>query len=62
MISSAVREYPIISQVTRFDLGEARVVALDLDEVARSGGDAANRQTGGHVYVGALCISADIII
>ena len=45
MISSAVREYPIISQVTQFDLGEARVVALDLDEVARSGGDAANRQT-----------------
>ncbi len=45
MISSAVREYPIISQVTRFDLGEARVVSLDLDEVARSGGDLANRQT-----------------
>lgn len=45
MISSAVREYPIISQVTRFDLGDARVVALDLDEVARSGGDASNRQT-----------------
>ena len=45
MISSAVREYPIISQVTQFDLGEARVVSLDLDEVARSGGDAANRQT-----------------
>jgi len=45
MISSAVREYPIISQTTKFDLGEAKVVALDLDEVARSGGDAANRQT-----------------
>lgn len=45
MISSAVREYPIISQTTRFDLGEAKIVALDLDEVARSGGDAANRQT-----------------
>jgi intracellular multiplication protein IcmB len=45
MISSGVREYPIISQVTKFDLGDARVVALDLDEVARSGGDAANRQT-----------------
>lgn len=45
MISSAVREYPIISQITRFDLGEARIVALDLDEVARTGGDAANRQT-----------------
>jgi intracellular multiplication protein IcmB len=45
MVSSAVREYPIISQVTQFDLGDARVVSLDLDEVAKSGGDAANRQT-----------------
>ena len=45
MISSAVREYAIISQATRFDLGEAKIIALDLDEVARSGGDAANRQT-----------------
>lgn len=45
MISSAVREYPIIAQVTKFDLGDSRVVSLDLDEVARSGGDAANRQT-----------------
>ncbi|MBN2690016.1 MAG: type IV secretion protein IcmB [Gammaproteobacteria bacterium] len=45
MISAAVRDYPILSQATKFDLGEARVVALDLDEVAKSGGDAANRQT-----------------
>lgn len=45
MISSAIREYPIIAQVTRFDIGDARVVSLDLDEVAKSGGDAANRQT-----------------
>ncbi len=45
MISSAVREYPIIGTVTQFDLGESRVVSLDLDEVAKSGGDAANRQT-----------------
>jgi intracellular multiplication protein IcmB len=45
MLSAAAREYPIISQVTQFDLGDARIVALDLDEVARSGGDAADRQT-----------------
>lgn len=45
MISSAVREYSILSRVTSFDLGEARVVSLDLDEVAKSGGDAADRQT-----------------
>lgn len=45
MISSAVREYPILSRVTSFDLGEARIVSLDLDEVAKSGGDAADRQS-----------------
>jgi len=45
MISAAVREYPILSRVTQFDIGEARVVSLDLDEVAKSGGDAADRQS-----------------
>ncbi len=45
MISSAIREYPILSSITSFDLGEARVVSLDLDEVAKSGGEAADRQT-----------------
>lgn len=45
MISSAVREYPILSRVTAFDIGDARIVSLDLDEVAKSGGDAADRQT-----------------
>ncbi len=45
MISSAVREYPVLSRVTTFDLGEARIVSLDLDEVAKGGGDAADRQT-----------------
>lgn len=45
MISSAVREYPILSRITAFDLGEARVVSLDLDEVAKTGGESADRQT-----------------
>jgi intracellular multiplication protein IcmB len=45
MISSSVREYPILGSVTQFDLGDARIVSLDLDEVAKSGGDAADRQT-----------------
>lgn len=45
MISSAVREYPVLSRVTSFDLGEARIVSLDLDEVAKTGGEAADRQT-----------------
>ncbi len=45
MISGAVREYPILSKVTSFDIGDAKVVSLDLDEVAKSGGDSAERQT-----------------
>ena len=45
MISSAVREYPILSRITAFDLGEARIVSLDLDEVAKTGGETADRQT-----------------
>ncbi len=45
MISSAIREYPIIAEATKFDIGDTKIVSLDLDEVAKSGGDAANRQT-----------------
>lgn len=45
MLSAAVREYPILSRITQFDLGDARVISLDLDEVAKTGGDAADRQT-----------------
>lgn len=45
MISSAIREYPILANITKFDIGDARIVSLDLDEVAKSGGDASERQT-----------------
>ena len=45
MISSAIREYPIIASPTRFDISTAKIVSLDLDEVAKTGGDAADRQT-----------------
>ena len=45
MISGAIREYPILARPSRFDIGNAKVVSLDLDEVAKTGGDAADRQT-----------------
>lgn len=45
MISVAIREYPILQRPTAFDIGEARVVALDLDEVAPKGGARADKQT-----------------
>lgn len=45
MISSSVREFPVLSRITQFDIGDAKVVSLDLDEVAKAGGVAADRQT-----------------
>ena len=45
MLSSSVREYPILSKVTQFDIGHAKIVSLDLDEVAKGGGGVADRQT-----------------
>lgn len=44
MISNAQDMYPILAYTTNFDLGESRIVAIDLDEVARSGGVAGSRQ------------------
>jgi len=35
MISSAIREIPILSGSTQFDLANARIISLDLDEVTR---------------------------
>lgn len=45
MIASSIREFPILSSITRFDIAEARVCALDLGEVAPQGDDTADRQT-----------------
>lgn len=45
-ITENINKYPIISGVTQFDLGEARVVSLDLDEVAKGQGSDAKRRTG----------------
>ena len=45
MISSALREYPILTLPTKFDIGESRVVSLDIDEAAPRGGGPADKQT-----------------
>lgn len=45
MIVSAVREYPLLSSPTCFDTGGARIVAIDLQDVAKSGGDQATKRT-----------------
>lgn len=45
MITSAVREFPILSGVTRFEISETRVCALDLADVCPQGDETAERQT-----------------
>lgn len=45
MITSAIREYPILSSVTQFEISEARVCSLDLMDVSPQGDDTADRQT-----------------
>lgn len=45
MITSAVREFPILSSVTKFSLAGNRVSSLDLADVCPQGDETADRQT-----------------
>lgn len=45
MIAEALGFFPVLAAPTSFDLGEARIAALDLGDVAKSGGDVADRTT-----------------
>lgn len=45
LITDSLNYYRILSRPTVFDLGESRIVSLDLDEVAKGGGPIAERQT-----------------
>ena len=45
MITSSIREFPILAGVTQFDVSHARLCALDLMDVSPQGDDTADRQT-----------------
>jgi intracellular multiplication protein IcmB len=45
MIASSIREFPILSSITKFDISGARVCAIDLQDVAPQGDETADRQT-----------------
>ncbi len=45
MITSAIREFPILAGITRFDVSDAHVCSLDLMDVSPQGDDTADRQT-----------------
>jgi intracellular multiplication protein IcmB len=45
MITSAIREYPILSSVTQFEISGTRICSLDLMDVCPQGDETADRQT-----------------
>jgi intracellular multiplication protein IcmB len=45
MVTSAIREYPILASVTQFEITDARICSLDLMDVCPQGDDTADRQT-----------------
>jgi intracellular multiplication protein IcmB len=45
MITSAIREYPILASITKFEITDARVCSLDLMDVSPQGDETADRQT-----------------
>ncbi|MFA6230978.1 MAG: type IV secretion protein DotO [Rhodanobacter sp.] len=44
-VREAVADFPVFSSVTCFDIASARIAALDLQDVAMKGSDAAKKQT-----------------
>ena len=67
MITSAIREYPILSSVTQFDIADSRICSLDLMDVAPQGDESADRQTaimymlGRHALVRAWWMSKEAV-
>ncbi|MHB1287484.1 MAG: hypothetical protein ACYCYP_13210, partial [Leptospirales bacterium] len=61
-IQEAIREYPILAGETKFDLGEARVVALDLDAVCPKGPGPAARQTAVMYLLGRYMLVRDFFL
>lgn len=49
VISSSLREYPVLNGATQFDVGSARVISLDLNEVA-SGDDPGSKRRSAIMY------------
>jgi len=53
MITAAISEYPIFRGETRFDTGESRIMALDLQDVVTQGG-ASQKKKAALMYMAAL--------
>ncbi len=62
MVADSMQYYPILSRPTAFDIGEARVVSLDLDEVAKTGGPVADRQTAVMYMLARFLLARDFYV
>lgn len=45
-LNEALNLYPVLSNPTQFDIGDAQIVSLDLEEVAKRGGPGGDKQAG----------------
>ena len=65
ILVEAINQYPILAHPTVFDIGDARIVSLDLDEVTQESGPLADRQAAvmymlaRHVLTGRLFLMPD---
>jgi len=62
MIAESLVAYPILARPTAFDIGDSRVVSLDLDEVAKTGGPVADRQTAVMYMLARYVLARDFYI
>jgi len=59
MLQSAMEDFPILSQPTAFDFGNARIISLDLQDVADTGSPKADKQTAIMYMIGRNMLAAD---
>jgi intracellular multiplication protein IcmB len=59
LISSAMMQFPNLSTTTRFDIGEVRIAAINLEDVAKSGSVAADRQSAVMYLLASYALTKD---
>lgn len=61
-IMAAIKKYPTLSEPTQLDLGDARIIVLDLARVAPQGSESANRQTALMYMLGRYLIGRNFFL
>ena len=62
LVIEMTSDLPVLSHPTRFDLGEARVVVLDMEEVCRTGGSRTTAQTQVMYLVAMHILARDFLL